>query len=85
MAKAIKPNVKSPAFEYHLVGDLGVLGDETAKRTKEVTLGCWGNSKELKLDIRYWEGRMPGKGISLTEDEVRDLRAILDTVPFGKI
>lgn len=48
--------------------------------TKEVTLGRWGDSQEIKLDIRKWNGHTVGCGISLTEEEVRDLRCILDTI-----
>lgn len=77
---------KHSIAEYRLMGNLGVLGD--AKRsgvTKEVTLGRWGDSKEIKLDIRKWDGHTVGRGISLTEDEVRGLRCILDTVDFGRL
>ena len=61
---------------------LGVYGDST----KEVTLGYWdmGSGSELRMDIRKWENGDLGKGISLTEDEVRRLRDILDQVHFGK-
>lgn len=41
---------------------------------------------ELRLDIRRWgnDGTM-FKGISLTEDEVRRLRYILDNIDFGNL
>ena len=77
---------KHSIAEYHLMGNLGVLGD--AKRsgvTKEVTLGRWGDSKEIKLDMRKWGGHTVGRGIPLTEDEVRGLRCILDAVDFGRL
>ena len=57
---------------------LGAYGD----KTKEVTLGYWDG--EYRLDIRKWENGDLGKGISLTEDEVRKLRDILDQVLFGR-
>ena len=83
MAKEAK---KRPVAEYHLVGNLGVLGGKSkASTTKEVTLGRWGNGKVLKLDIRKWDGQTVGRGISLTEEEVRDLRCILDTIDFGRV
>lgn len=72
---------KTPIAEYHLVGNLGVLGGTMhSGTTKEVTLGRWGDSQEIKLDIRKWNGHTVGRGISLTEEEVRDLRCILDTI-----
>lgn len=77
---------KTPIAEYHLVGNLGVLGGTMySGTTKEVTLGRWGDSQEIKLDIRKWNGHTVGRGISLAEEEVRDLRCILDTIDFGKM
>jgi len=72
-----------PAFK--LEKKLGVL-NPGASVTKEVTLGYWGmgNGSELRLDIRKWENGVLGKGISLTEDEVRRLRDILDASLFGR-
>lgn len=50
---------------------------------KRVTLGKWGS--ELRLDIRRWQDGMNlGKGITLNEDEVRELRRILDEIDFGR-
>ena len=86
MKKTTKTKAKPVVAEYHLTGNLGVLGSAMRSGvTKEVTLGRWGDSKEIKLDIRKWDGRTVGRGISLTEDEVRDLRCILDTVDFGRL
>lgn len=65
---------------YRLDRRLGVL-NPGASVTKEVTLGYWDG--ELRLDIRKWENLDLGKGISLTEDEVRRLREILDATLFG--
>lgn len=72
-----------PAFK--LEKKLGVLNPGAAV-TKEVTLGYWdmSNGSELRLDIRKWENGDLGKGISLTEDEVRRLRDILDASLFGR-
>ena len=86
MKKTTKPTTGNKMAEYHLSGNLGVLGGNSrSDTTKEVTLGYWGDKKELKLDIRKWSGRTVGRGISLTEDEVRDLRCILSTTDFGKL
>jgi hypothetical protein len=59
-----------------------VLGKQTNGATKEVTLGLW--SGDLRLDIRKWQDGSLGKGISLTEDEVRALRRALDQISFGR-
>ena len=58
------------------------LGDQYGGTTKEVSLGYWNG--EYRLDIRKWRGGDVGKGISLTADEVRALRKILDEVDFGR-
>ena len=48
---------------------------------KLVSLGYW--DTELRLDIRKWSNGDLGKGISLTEDEVRNLRIVLEQTDFG--
>ena len=48
---------------------------------KLVSLGYWGT--ELRLDIRKWQNGELGKGISLTEDEARNLRIVLEKTDFG--
>ena len=58
------------------------LSDPGIEPTKEVTIGKWNG--EIRLDIRKWKDGCLGKGISLTEDEVRELRKILEAIPFGK-
>lgn len=59
-----------------------VLGTYWDGVTKEVTVGRW--SGELRLDIRKWKDGCLGKGISLTEEEVHELRKILDETVFGR-
>lgn len=66
---------------YKLERRCAVLGRADAKVTKEVTLGYWDG--ELRLDIRKWQDGELGKGISLTEGEVRELRDALDKILFG--
>jgi len=67
--------------DYKLDRRLGVLNPGSSV-TKEVTLGYWDG--ELRLDIRKWENGDLLKGISLTEDEVRRLRDILDATLYGR-
>ena len=50
---------------------------------KRVTLGYWNG--EMRLDIRRWQdGINLGKGITLNEAEVRELRKILANTDFGR-
>ena len=69
---------KTYTLERRFSPALGTYGDTT----KEVTLGFWNG--EYRLDIRKWENGKLGKGISLTEDEVRILRDHLDKILFGR-
>ncbi len=68
--------------DYTLYQRCGVVGQLANGTTKEVTIGRWYGA--LKLDIRNWNNGALGTGISLSEDEVRELRMILDEVDFGR-
>ncbi len=66
-------------FKYEVVKRLGVLGESAKGWTKELTLVSW-NDKPAKYDIREWspEGDRMGKGVTLTDEEVANLKAILE-------
>ena len=68
---------------YILRKKCATLNNPKLSITKDVTLGEW--KGELRLDIRKWEDGMKiGKGISLTEEEVRKLRKVLAEIDFGR-
>ena len=59
--------------------ELAVLSENDRGYTKEVNMVSW-NDREPKFDIREWSpdhARM-GKGVTLTEEEVEKLKAILN-------
>ncbi len=61
------------AFKYEITEKIRVLS-ERGVWTKELNMVSW-NDRQPKLDLRDWnheEGRM-GKGITLSEDEAREL------------
>ena len=70
---------------YSVIQDLGGLSKPTKKGEQKRVCIC-DLMGELRLDIRRWgnDGAM-FKGISLTEDEVRRLRYILDNIDFGNL
>lgn len=71
-------------FQYEFRA--GYLNDKASNPTIEVTLGVWNRPKpELKMDIRKWYHNTCSTGITLTEQEVRELRKVLDKLDFGKI
>lgn len=69
-------------FSYKIEKDLGILS-ENKEYTKRITLTAW-NNREPKVDIRDWScfedeaSRKAMKGITLTKDEAKKLRDILN-------
>lgn len=67
------------AVNYEIVKKFGVLS-ENGKYKKEVNLVSW-NDGEPKMDIRIWlPSGKPGKGISLSNEEVENLKGILPEI-----
>ncbi|MDP4151814.1 MAG: PC4/YdbC family ssDNA-binding protein [Bacillota bacterium] len=67
-------------LKYDVVKEIGVLS-EKAGWTKELNLVSW-NDREPKYDIRDWspDKSKMGKGITLTLDEIKNLKDLLDKV-----
>lgn len=70
MAKEIK---------FEIVKEIGVLSESTKGWTKELNIVSW-NDGAPKYDLRDWDPNHEkmGKGITLTEDEVRELKKLLN-------
>ena len=76
---------KIKSATYHYKERVGYLKADRTEYTKEVTFGSWSDKPGVKkLDIRKWKGNEYLHGISLTEQEVRAFRRILDEIDFGK-
>ena len=71
MAKEIK---------FEIVKEIGILSESAKGWTKELNLVSW-NDGAPKYDLRDWDPdhEKMGKGVTLTEDEVRKLKELLDT------
>lgn len=65
-------------FKYEIVEKLGVLSESSKGWTKELNRISW-NGGEPKLDIRDWapEHEKMGKGVTLTEEEAKNLLNLL--------
>ncbi len=67
-------------FNYEITKAIGSLNEKVTGWHKELNLISW-NDGEPKYDIRTWQGvehtRM-GKGISLTKEELIQLKALID-------
>ena len=70
-------------IKYEVVKEIGVLSETGNGWTKEINLVSW-NDRSAVYDIRTWsEGKdRMGKGITLSADEAKELRDLLNTIEF---
>ena len=68
-------------FSYEIVEEIGVISENPKGWKKEVNRISW-NGGAPKLDIRDWapDHEKMGKGITLTEDEAKELLSILQSI-----
>lgn len=68
-------------IKYEIKETVGTLSESTKGWKKELNLVSW-NDKEAKYDIREWdlEHKKMGKGITLTVEELRKLKGMLDNM-----
>ncbi len=66
-------------FKFDIVKNFGTVSDSNNGWVKEVNLVSW-NEREPVYDIRVWqEGHEKlGKGITLTEEEIKNLKVLLN-------
>ena len=67
-------------IQYEIVKEIAVLSQSDSGYTKEINLISW-NGNDPKYDIRSFspDREKCGKGITLTEQEVKNLLAALQT------
>lgn len=68
-------------IKYEIEKELGVLAESSKGWTKELNLVSW-NGKEPKYDLREWapDHEKMGKGVTLSVDEVKALKEILNNI-----
>ncbi|MDQ2088080.1 YdbC family protein [Herbivorax sp. ANBcel31] len=66
-------------IKFEIKEKLGVLSESGRGWTKELNLISW-NGKEPKYDLRDWdpEHEKMGKGTTLTEEDLKELKKILN-------
>ena len=66
-------------IKYEISEELGVLSESAKGWRKELNLISW-NGAAPKYDLREWAPNREkmGKGVTLTEDEVKELRRIFE-------
>ncbi|MGI6109170.1 MAG: YdbC family protein [Eubacteriaceae bacterium] len=72
------------AFSFKVVKEIGVLSEGPNGWQKELNLVSW-NEREPKYDIREWDANHEKmrKGITLTTDELAELKDILESVDLN--
>lgn len=67
-------------FKYEITERIAVLS-ESGKWTKELNKVSW-NGRAEKYDLRDWnhEDNKIGKGTTLTEEELNNLKQVLDAI-----
>lgn len=65
--------------KYEIINNVGVISELRTGWNKELNRVSW-NGGEPKYDIRDWspDHDKMGKGITLTEEELRSLKSIID-------
>ena len=66
-------------LKFEITERIGVLSENAKGWTKELNKVSW-NEREPKYDLREWtpDHSSMGKGITLTDEEVETLKAILN-------
>lgn len=66
-------------IKFEIKQTVGILSESTKGWKKELNFMSW-NDKEAKYDIREWapEHEKMGKGITLSKDELIQLRELLN-------
>ena len=68
-------------FKFEIKEEIGVLSESNKRWKKELNLISW-NGGAPKYDIREWspDHEKMGKGVTLTADEIAELKMLLDKI-----
>ena len=68
-------------IKYEIKETVGVIAESAKGWKKELNLISW-NGKEAKYDLREWapEHEKMGKGVTLTRDELKSLKELLNSM-----
>ena len=68
-------------IKYEITKSLGILSEGSRGWQKEINLVSW-NERTPKIDIRDWapEHEKMGKGVTISVDELKKLRDILNNM-----
>ena len=68
-------------IKYDIVEEVGIISESSTGWIKELNLISW-NNREAKYDLRDWapDHAKMGKGITLSIDELRQLKKLLNNM-----
>jgi hypothetical protein len=72
-----------PDIKFEIEKEIGKISESSKGWAKELNLISW-NSKEAKYDLREWAPghEKMGKGVTLSVDELKSLKALLNKIEF---
>ena len=75
----MKGGEKMAELKFEITKHIGVLSENAKGWTKELNMVSW-NERDPKYDLREWnpDHTRMGKGITLTEEDVDNLRKLLN-------
>ena len=70
-------------IEFEIIETIGTLSVSAKDWIKEQNLISW-NGREPKYDLRDWspDHKKMGKGVTMSDDEIRTLKELLNKVSF---
>lgn len=70
-------------IKFEIKENIGILSESAKGWSKELNLVSW-NDKEPKYDLREWDPahEKMGKGMTLTFDEIKKLKGLLNSLDF---
>lgn len=73
-------------IKFEIVEKLGVISEGSKGWKKEVNLISW-NDRKAKIDIRDWDenNEKMGKGITLSKEEIKELKKILNEIDIDSL
>ncbi len=73
-------------IKFEITKKLAIVSEGSKGWKREVNLVSW-NDKKAKIDIRDWDEKHEkmGKGITLTKEELKSLKKILDELDFDSL
>ncbi|MBZ4683227.1 MAG: hypothetical protein JG768_651 [Fusobacteriales bacterium] len=73
-------------LKFEIIEKLGILSEGSRGWKKEINLVSW-NDRKAKIDIRDWDenNEKMGKGITLTKEELKKLKKILDEIDIDEL